>query len=429
MKLNKNEIDVLIYHKGCPDGFGAATCAWLYYKQNKIHRDIEYIPCFHGDKLPNLEGKNVLVCDFSFKYPVFQELVSKVKNILILDHHKTSEADLKSVSDDYKVFDMNHSGVYLAWEYFFGDQEMPLFFKYIEDRDIWTKKLPLIEQFSAWLPTIPFEFQKYKINTNDTYFTSQVMSIGSVLYKNNKAIIDTYTRKKFIDFTKIDGKFYLVAYVNCNILKSELGNNLVLEYPNLDFSVVYSHLDVQNKTIMSLRSTNYQSDVSEVSTVFGGGGHRNASGSSFYGSHSRLPCESYYGSDIYTSLSSIYTKTVTIGEKTFNVVYWNQGTLKSKLGKYLLQTKYTEEDSNVQVATTILFPSQTDKRRLETEIHFSCVWHYDGSTDKTYYSIASDETIDKEEFKSFSKAINGEILGTTIFKKYAGVKRNLEINL
>ena len=36
---------------------------------------------------------------------------------------------------------MTHSGAYITWKYFFGDDEVPLLIKYIEDNDIYVIKL------------------------------------------------------------------------------------------------------------------------------------------------------------------------------------------------------------------------------------------------------------------------------------------------
>jgi hypothetical protein len=48
--------------------------------------------------------------------------------------------------------------------------------------------------------------------------------------------------------------------------------------PHIDFSAIYSINDSQNTTSFSLRSSNEHYDVSEIAKIYGGGGHRNASG-------------------------------------------------------------------------------------------------------------------------------------------------------
>jgi nanoRNase/pAp phosphatase (c-di-AMP/oligoRNAs hydrolase) len=59
------------------------------------------------------------------------------------------------------------------------------------------------------------------------------------------------------------------------LFASELGNQLCLDYPEAEFSICYA--DHGDKRKFSLRSVG-DFDVSAVAGIFGGGGHRNASG-------------------------------------------------------------------------------------------------------------------------------------------------------
>jgi hypothetical protein len=45
-------------------------------------------------------GLDVAIVDFSYKRPVMVELASKAKSILVLDHHKTAQADLDGLSKE-----------------------------------------------------------------------------------------------------------------------------------------------------------------------------------------------------------------------------------------------------------------------------------------------------------------------------------------
>lgn len=52
---------LVIYHARCPDGFGAALAAWLYYEGRA-----EFRACDHGDvkslaDLPPLAGRTVYI--------------------------------------------------------------------------------------------------------------------------------------------------------------------------------------------------------------------------------------------------------------------------------------------------------------------------------------------------------------------------------
>ena len=76
------------------------------------------------------------------------ELVSKAKNVVILDHHKSSESMIVENKDKldlipnlYIEFDMNRSGCQMSWDYFFDNAPRPFFIDYMGDRDLWTWKL------------------------------------------------------------------------------------------------------------------------------------------------------------------------------------------------------------------------------------------------------------------------------------------------
>ena len=72
-------------------------------------------------------------------------------------------------------------------------------------------------------------------------------------------------------------KSFTVYMMNSLMWKSELGNILVGK-EDADFGLVW-HYDAEKKEHhVSLRSTDEKADVSQVAKVFGGGGHRNASG-------------------------------------------------------------------------------------------------------------------------------------------------------
>src|SRR5581483_6788063 len=165
-RLKPEDVDVCLFHYACPDGITSAFACWYYMSLKHPERKIEYYPVQIGMPPPeNLEGKNVLIADFSFSLPIIQDMLKKVKSLLILDHHKSAEKALAGLDNQYKVFDMNHSGAYLTWVYFFPPSTLakdtdgsmnniPDLVKYVEDRDIWLKKLPNTDEFADWFSTI-----------------------------------------------------------------------------------------------------------------------------------------------------------------------------------------------------------------------------------------------------------------------------------
>jgi hypothetical protein len=103
---------LVIYHNPCLDGFTAAWACWLKYP------DAEFVPSVHGQAPPDCTGRKVYLLDFSYKRPVLETMSLVAEKIIILDHHKTAQADLHDFgfgSNISSVFDMEKSGARLAW--------------------------------------------------------------------------------------------------------------------------------------------------------------------------------------------------------------------------------------------------------------------------------------------------------------------------
>jgi hypothetical protein len=107
--LKPDEIDTVLYHGDCVDGYASAFACWLYNKKkgNK-KKKITYIACQYQKQPPMLNDRNVLMCDFSFKYNVLTKMLKSVNKMIILDHHQSAEKDLQQVPKENKVFDMLH---------------------------------------------------------------------------------------------------------------------------------------------------------------------------------------------------------------------------------------------------------------------------------------------------------------------------------
>ena len=94
--------------------------------------------------------------DFSYQRNQILEL-RKTNRVVVIDHHKTAQADLEGLDDC--VFDMEHSGAVLAWQYF-HKAKVPEILLYVEDRDLWNWELPDSRAISAWLNVTPFTVRK-----------------------------------------------------------------------------------------------------------------------------------------------------------------------------------------------------------------------------------------------------------------------------
>lgn len=156
---------LVIYHgRGCPDGFGAALAAWMFYGDAA-----EYLALDHGQAgtladLPALDGRAVYILDFSFSAELLHAIDACAARLVLLDHHKSAAERLAGFVCRCGVvhFDMHKSGARLAWEFFHGGTPVPALVQYIEDRDIWKWQFPESGAFLAALDMEPQAFARWR---------------------------------------------------------------------------------------------------------------------------------------------------------------------------------------------------------------------------------------------------------------------------
>lgn len=260
--------DLCIYHGGCDDGFGAALAVW------KRDGDcVTYHPGVYGVDPPDVTGLDVALVDFSYKRPVMVDLARRAKSILVLDHHKTAQADLDGLSAECPnvtvEFDMERSGAVMAWQHFHPATDLPKFFEYLQDRDLWTKRLPGVDEFTAALRSYPQDFATW-----DCLCWGSMIALieeGISIQRYYRTLVDQ--AKKHAYFREIGG--HRVPVVNASMfMSSEVAGELAEGHP---FAGVYA--ESETHTLWSLRSRAPDgADVSEVAKQFGGGGHKHAAG-------------------------------------------------------------------------------------------------------------------------------------------------------
>lgn len=260
---------VLFYHKDCPDGWG---CCWTFKK--KFGDEIDCIPLSFTDPIPDgLEGKEVWIADFSFKRDVILMMKEVTKSLVVIDHHKTAEANLSGL--DFCHFDMTHSGAVLSWMYCFPDSEIPPLLLYIEDRDLWNWKLENSKQILSVIDSYSRSHDDWDVL--NSYLKSEETRIK--LIEAGTAILryrDQEIKNIASNFHFIDILGDKIPAVNSRIFQSELCRVLA-DSNNSDYAAVY-FFDGKN-FIFSLRSgTKKDFDVSGIAVRFGGGGHKAASG-------------------------------------------------------------------------------------------------------------------------------------------------------
>jgi oligoribonuclease NrnB/cAMP/cGMP phosphodiesterase (DHH superfamily) len=226
------------------------------------------VACSHGEDPPDVKGKSVAICDFSFKNDVTKKMIDNADSLVILDHHKSAMIELHDIPD--AIFNMEKSGAVITWEFFHPGKEPPKFINYIEDRDLWKWKLPYSREFAAAFDMVPFNFEDFDKFVDDSVFDDAVKR-GSYILSYSKTVIKKIAEKAV--HRKLAGHDALV--VNASHWMSEVGNALSR---HCDLAMIWFH-DHEDKNIkVSVRAFHDNIDASEIAKQFGGGGHKSAAG-------------------------------------------------------------------------------------------------------------------------------------------------------
>lgn len=289
--------DLCIYHGNCDDGFGAAWAIWMRWGNQ-----VAYVAGVYGKPLPDVSGKHVLFVDFSAKRAEIDAMAQVAKSIVIIDHHKTAEADLEpfkiGLCGDAKFlpedldgifrdmaeldrppivawFDMSQSGAVMAWEFAHGierNDPPPNMLALIQDRDLWRFAFgDRTKQFSAALRTYPMDFGVW----------SDIASRADSLVAEGEGILRAHNANiaKFLtDAYEDDIAEHRVPVVNVPYhYASDTAHALLHKFPDAPFTACWFRRG-DGMIQYSLRSDDSRVDVSEIAKRFGGGGHRNAAG-------------------------------------------------------------------------------------------------------------------------------------------------------
>ena len=283
----------ILYHGHCPDGTGAALAAFL-----NLGNQATYIPVNYGTPPPPMPARSVVyIVDFSYPRDVLLEIMEANNRVIVLDHHATAEKDLAGLSNCH--FDKTKAGAVLAWEFFHPGKEVPLLFRYLQDRDLWKFELPFSREVSAAIGSYPLTIEVLK-NMLETSINEQEMGMEMSLTlagkaclrlkqqqvecicKNARAVVFDL-RMKSVEFVDLPGGFdlgdpclFAAPVANSSVFLSEVGERLLELNPEAKFSGYYFDR-ADGKRQWGLRSRK-SFDCSLIAKAMGGGGHPQAAG-------------------------------------------------------------------------------------------------------------------------------------------------------
>ena len=305
---------------------------------------VTYIPTQYGkDQILNFEKmRNFEILVFIDFCPSVMEIIELFENgndnISIFDHHlsqyiKLSDNDkeLNSLSKKYPGFgyyyDKSKAGCGIALEQFIENTDSKEFdinfldklkfaSRYAEDRDLWKWEaynskeinagldiimmtLEIKHDLEAWFQLLNGnKIEKFQLLEEiypdiqipnllyeplDFIQTIENIGISKVRY-DNAFISKIFNSAKKGKIPKLNICGIEMFVLNNSNLISEVGNKLTeLNYPSCQYFIMHEVKDgllKEPELVLSFRSTNDLPDVSLVAKALGGGGHRNACGTS-----------------------------------------------------------------------------------------------------------------------------------------------------
>lgn len=264
---------VCIYHANCFDGI---CSAWVV---SRVYPQATFIPYAYGDPVPiDLieQDDKVIMVDISFKRNEMENLKNWCNDLLVLDHHKTAQANCEGL--DFCKFDMNESGASLAWRHYFPNEPLPALVKYVADRDLWRFKEPYSEEINAYIQSYPMTILDYEWLYKELEFgMDRVVVGGQSISRYKSSMTKAICKQVAVGHVGYDKSEVLVPIVNTSLLFSEVGHELCKLYPGYPYAAYYYDRLNSGTRQWGLRSIG-DFDVSEVAKRFGGGGHKNAAG-------------------------------------------------------------------------------------------------------------------------------------------------------
>ncbi len=239
----------------------------------------EFYPGVYNNAPPDVEGKNVIMVDFSYSKATLEVMLTKAESIIIIDHHKSAITALEGFVHPKltKVFSTETSGAMATWNYYHKKPVPPLL-AHIQDRDLWKFDLDDTREIVAAVYSRPFNLSLWEALVNDweTYRPTLFTEGRAILRQQDKQIEGITANPRFMHIAG-----YTVPVVNCSRdLASDVSGILAKGQP---FGASYRDEAVYR--VFSLRSTKgVGMDVSDIAAQFidlegeCGGGHHHAAG-------------------------------------------------------------------------------------------------------------------------------------------------------
>ncbi|MCH5167712.1 MAG: hypothetical protein J1F35_07500 [Erysipelotrichales bacterium] len=245
---------------------------------------------------------NIFIVDLTIPKDIYEQL-KEYNNVKVFDHHETHLYANEYPFAEVKVKEFGHltCGTELFYNYLvkqYKNLDTKLIRDYIEivrqndtwdwvDRDFASKvgALPFVYGKKDFIKSITKRLKKDKDKFELTAFEKRYTKLQS-------AEMERYLKLKEKELKKYVINNYKVGIVFAENHKSELGNYLSAQNPDLDLIAI-----INNCEKISYRTTRDDVRCNDFAAIYNGGGHQKASGSGM-SEDDRLAIIKYYFKDV-----------------------------------------------------------------------------------------------------------------------------------
>lgn len=275
------------------DGYASGYIIKKFIKKNYGNPEIELIECNYSSNFQNDiinktkidKNDTIFIVDYSFDTETMKNIHTIVKNNLIwIDHHITAIQKMSDMNDTINgIRSIKNSGVYLSYQYCFGEEKTPLWVKLIDIFDCWKKN----DQFDWDTIIIPFKYALESSNINfadDNNVWNDLDNEKMDFVKN--LIMDGNVIKNFLDkkyIAEAKNKSYTIEFEGCRALTiNNYGSGSLSLESTFDptiHDIMLTYSINKDKTInVGLYTMKDEFHVGNIAKKYGGGGHSGAAG-------------------------------------------------------------------------------------------------------------------------------------------------------
>ncbi len=265
--IKPDDVDMVIYHGGCPDGFSAAWAA-----HRRLGDRAQYVGAAHHELPPDVSGRVVAFVDFCYPRAVMEYVQESADGVIVLDHHESAVKAMVGFKGADLRFDMEHSGCVLSWRYFNPGKPVPYMLEAIEARDLWRSDWQQHIEYLSCLDSHGYKSFSKLTWASDAYQRDVFEREGGPIERYRGIMIGGHVDRAV--HAVIAGQSLMLVNCTSKELISDVGHRLCR---NTGVGACWWYDHLTGKAVVCLRSDG-SVNVGAMAQKMGGGGHPGAAG-------------------------------------------------------------------------------------------------------------------------------------------------------